>query len=94
MKRRQRKPKSTGLRMITIGFSSHHAETPPLARELTGQHQTMVLEDGSPPHFPDMLEGRLSVDDYMMELDSGFPEFDRLMFTMLLELRGSGGTLV
>jgi hypothetical protein len=80
--------------MITIGFSSHHAETLPFARELMGQHQTMVLEDAPSPHFPDMLEGRLSVDDYMMELDSGFPKFERLMFTMLRELRGSGRQIV
>jgi hypothetical protein len=76
--------------MITIGFSSHHAEALPFARYHMEQHQLIVLEDPPSPHFADMLRGRLSVDDYIMELDSAFPRFERLMCGVLRELYDQG----
>jgi len=80
--------------MITIGFSSHHAETLPSARQLMEQHQLIVLEDAPSPRFSGMLEGRVSVDEYMMEIDSGFPRFERLMCAMLRELCDNGRQIV
>ena len=80
--------------MITIGFSSHHAETLSAARQLMEQHQLIVLEDAPSPSFSGMLEGRVSVDEYMMEIDSGFPRFERLMCAMLRELCDNGRQIV
>jgi len=80
--------------MITIGFSSHHAETLPSAHEYMERHQLIVLEDAPSPSFSGMLEGRISVDEYMMEIDSGFPEFERLMCAMLQKLFESGRQIV
>ena len=71
--------------MITIGFSSHRAEIIPFARQWMEQHQIIVLEEPPHPKFEDMLNGDLSMDDYLMEIDIGFPEFERLMCK---ELRG------
>jgi hypothetical protein len=58
------------------------------------QHQIIVLEEPPSPYFLDMLEERVSVDDYMMELDTGFPQFQRLMCDMLRELHRSGRRIV
>ena len=80
--------------MITIGFSSHHAEALPFARQQMEQHQLIVLEEPTSPNFSDMLKGRLSVDNYIMELDSGFPEFERLMCAMLRELCTKGREVI
>ncbi|MDY6951626.1 MAG: hypothetical protein SWE60_08945 [Thermodesulfobacteriota bacterium] len=80
--------------MITIGFSPHHAETLPAARQHMEQHQLIVLEDAPSPSFSGMLAGRVSFDQYMMEIDSGFPEFERLMCAMLQELFDSGRQIV
>ena len=65
--------------MITIGFSSHRAEIIPFVRQIMGQHQIIVLEEPPHPKFADMLNGNLSIADYLMEIDIEFPEFDRLM---------------
>lgn len=72
--------------MITIGFSSHHVEALPFIRDQMERHQVIVLEEPTSPDFPAMLQGTISINDYLMELDSGFPEFDRQMCALLQEL--------
>jgi hypothetical protein len=79
--------------MITIGFSSHRAEIIPFARQWMEQHQIVVLEEPPHPKFEDMLNGDLSIDDYLMEIDIGFPEFERLMCKELRELHQKGKKL-
>jgi len=80
--------------MITIGFSSHHVETLPFVHEQMERHQAIVLEEPPSPHFPAMLRGTLSINDYIMELDSAFPEFERRMCELLRELYKRGGRIV
>jgi hypothetical protein len=76
--------------MITIGFSSHHVEALPYSREQMERHQTIILEDPPSPGFTQMLEGTITLDDYLYELDSGFPEFDRRMHQFLIQLHRRG----
>lgn len=80
--------------MITIGFSSHRIEALPFARREMGRHQIIVLEEPPSPRFPAMLEGELSIGDYMLDLDPAFPEFERLMCQLLRELHSEGGRIV
>ncbi|MGE5310523.1 MAG: hypothetical protein ACM3MN_02150 [Nitrospirota bacterium] len=76
--------------MITVGFSSHHVEALPFAREQMERHQTIILEEPPSPSFAQMLEGTMPLDDYLLELDSGFPEFDRRMHQLLIEFHRRG----
>jgi len=76
--------------MITVGFSSHHVEALPYAREQMERHQTIILEDPPSPSFDQMLESTTPLDDYLLELDSGFPEFDRRMHQLLIEFHRRG----
>ncbi len=80
--------------MITIGFSSHRAETIPFALQIMEQHQIVVLEEPPHPRFADMLNGNLSIADYLMEIDIEFPEFDRLMCKELRRLHQKGKKLL
>jgi len=64
--------------------------TLPFARQHMEQHQVIVLEEPPSPHFSAMLDGALSINDYIMELDSGFPEFERLMCHILRDLHSDG----
>jgi hypothetical protein len=80
--------------MITIGFSSHHAEILPYARKHMQQHQMIVLEEPPVPEFAEMLDGRLSMNEYVMTLDSGFPEFQRLMCLLLREMHMEGREII
>jgi hypothetical protein len=76
--------------MITIGFGSHQVETLPFAREHMERHRTIVLEEPPSPNFPAMLQGQLAVDEYLLELDSGFPEFEAQMCGLLRGLYRRG----
>jgi hypothetical protein len=76
--------------MITIGFSSHHVEALSFAREQMERHRTIILEEPPSPSFARMLEGAIPLDDYLLELDSGFPEFDRQMHQLLIEFHRQG----
>ena len=80
--------------MITIGFSSHHVEALPFIRPQMEEHQVIVLEEPPSPHFPEMLQGAISKENYLMELDSGFPEFDRQMCALLRDLRRQGKRII
>jgi hypothetical protein len=80
--------------MITIGFSSHQVEALPFIHRQMERHQVIVLEEPPSPNFPGMLKGTISIDDYVMELDSGFPEFGRQMCLLLKELHLEGKTII
>jgi len=75
---------------MTIAFSSHHAEVLPFARREMERHQVIVLAEPTSPNFSAPLEGRLPIDEYMLELDSGFPQFEKRMCAMLRELHRRG----
>jgi len=80
--------------MVTIGFSPHHAEVLPFARQHMAHHKTIVLEEPPSGHFIDMLEERISIDEYVMEGEPEFPKFERLLCAMLRELHGEGRRIV
>ncbi|MBW2405864.1 MAG: hypothetical protein JRF17_00725 [Deltaproteobacteria bacterium] len=80
--------------MITIGFSSHRAETIPFARQMMEQHQIIVLEEPPHPRFIDMLNGNLLIADYLMEMDIEFPEFESLMCKEARRLHQKGKELL
>lgn len=80
--------------MITIGFSSHHLEALPYIREHMEKHQVIVLEEPPSPHLKAMLDGSISISEYIMEFDSGFPEFDRQMSALLRELHQAGARII
>ena len=76
--------------MLAIGFSSHHVEALPFIHLQMKRHQIIVLEEPPSPNFAEMLKGAIPIDDYMMELDSGFPEFGGQMCALLKELHREG----
>ena len=80
--------------MITIGFSSHHVEVLPYAKQQFEKNEIIVLEEAPVPEFADMLDARLSIDEYIMGLDSGFPEFQRLTCALLREVYRNGRRIV
>ena len=80
--------------MITIAFSSHRVETIPFARQMMEEHEIIVLEEPSHPKFTDMLNGNLSISQYLMEADIGFPEFERLMCKEARRLHQEGKKLL
>jgi len=80
--------------IATIGFSSHRAEALPFAQSEMKQHQIIVLEEPPNPHLAAMLDGKLPIDDYLMEIDPGFPQFEYLMCKILREFHRKGLTIL
>ncbi len=77
-----------------IGFSSHRAEALPFARSEMRRHQIIVLEEPPNPHLSAMLDSKLSIHDYLLEIAPGFLEFERLMCEILRELYRKGRDIV
>ena len=69
--------------LITIGFSSHRMEVITFAKRLMGNHDVIIIEEAPNPKFIAMLEKEISIDEYLSEVDSGFPEFSRRIYKLL-----------
>ena len=80
--------------IATIGFSSHRAEALPFARSEMNRHQIIVLEEPPNPYLTAMLDDKLPIDDYLMEIDPGFPRFEYLMCKILREFHKKGHTIL
>ncbi len=76
--------------VITLGLVSHHVEALPFIREQMELHGTIVMEEPTTPGFRSMLDGTLSIDDHLLEMDPEFPEFHRLMCSLLREFHAMG----
>ncbi len=79
---------------MTVGFVSRHGEALPFLREQMESHETITLEVPSVPSLHAMFCGHLHVDDCLMEMDSEFPQFVRLMCCMLKEFHGMGRRMI
>jgi len=75
---------------ITIGFSSHHIEVLPFMRWQMERHHTIILEEPPSALFPEMLAGLIPAEDYLMEADSQFPQFDCQMCGLIREMHREG----
>lgn len=76
--------------LLTVGLVSHHAEALPFLESQMVRHGTIILEEPPVAGFQSMLGGQLPIDDYLLEVDSEFPRFDRLMCAMMQEFHRIG----
>jgi hypothetical protein len=62
-------------KQITIGYSTHRMESLPFAAKLMAHHDTIVLEDSPTPDFEDMLKKEITIEQYVENTDTEYPEF-------------------
>lgn len=62
---------------ITIGYSTHRVESLLFAADLMSSHDIIVLEDPPTPDFENMLNSRISIEEYLPNTDTEYPEFVR-----------------
>jgi len=74
----------------TLVLAEHRPETVTHAAALMREHEAVFLEEPPDPHFEAMLAGDLSVDDYVMTLDTEYTEFSHSMCLVLRELHRTG----
>jgi hypothetical protein len=77
-----------------IGFSSHRPEIVPLAAEYMAHAGVICLEEPPSESFLPMLNREVSVEDYLLTLDVGYPEFSRRMCHLLREMHARGKRIV
>ncbi|MEJ2220725.1 MAG: hypothetical protein P8X80_07910 [Desulfobacterales bacterium] len=53
------------MKPITIGFSIHRSEAIDLTADLMYRHDVIFLEEPPANGLPEMLQGTLSIDDYL-----------------------------
>ena len=80
--------------LVSVAYSIHRPEAVQLAAPAMRGHAAVVLEEPEGPGFQDMLSGVLSIDDYLMATDFEYPDFSRLMCSLLRELHAEGKTIL
>jgi hypothetical protein len=78
------------MQQVTLGFSVHRPEMIPFISDLMQRHEALFLEEPPTADFRQMLQGVVSVEDYLIPLDVEYPEFSRRMCCLLRELHGKG----
>ena len=78
------------MQQVTIGLSVHRPEMITLISDLMQHHEALFLEEPPSADFRQMLQGVVSVDDYLDPLDVEYPEFSRRMCCLLRELYRNG----
>lgn len=78
---------------LTIAYSTHRPETLPFARQAMAGHDLVILEEPPAENFRDMLNARISVDEYLLDKDYEFPLFAKRSCELWRELHEQGVTL-
>jgi len=76
--------------VVTIGFSHHRPEMVHLLAGHMRKHEAVFLEEPPTAEFDRMLSGAIPPDEYIMTLDSEYPQFTKLMCAVLRELKSKG----
>lgn len=75
-----------GMKQATLVLAEHRPETVSHAAALMREHEAVFLEEPPDPLFAGMLAGDLSIDEYVMTLDTEYPEFSSSLCLLLREL--------
>lgn len=81
---------SIRMKNLSLVFSTHRPETLDLTARLMAEQPRILLEEPPHPLFAEMLAARLSIDDFLLELDVEYPFFARQQYTLLRRLARDG----
>lgn len=83
----------SGVKHITVALSAHRPEALSAAAKLMAEHDAVLLEEPDTPGFRRMLDGTLSIGDYLRATDFEFPELSRRACRIYRQLHQSGKVL-
>jgi hypothetical protein len=66
----------------------------PFAKGLMENHDVIITEEALNPNFSAMLDRKISIREYLRDVDSGFPQFSLQMYKLLRELHQKGKVLL
>ena len=75
---------------ITVGLTPHRLEFLPESLKLMEEHELVVLEEPPHPKFKDLLEGRVPIENFVRESESGFPAYALELYRALKDLYARG----
>ena len=82
------------MKPITIGFSIHRSEVIDLTADLMRRHDVIFLEEPPANGLQEMLQGELSIDDYLLLTEVEYPDFSHRMCLLLRELYQDGKKII
>jgi hypothetical protein len=82
------------MKSVTIGFSIHRPEVIGITADLMHRHDVICLEEPPANGLQEMLQGALSIDDYLLPAEAEYPEFSRRMCRLLRELYQNGKKII
>ena len=82
------------MKPITIGFSIHRSEVIDLTADLMHHHDVIFLEEPPANGLQEMLQGALSIDDYLLPAEVEYPEFSHRMCLLLRDLYQKGKKII
>jgi hypothetical protein len=88
------KKQAPTMQKITLGLAVHRPEMIPLIADRMQQHEAIFLEEPPTADFEQMLNGALTVDDYLKLLDVEYPVFSREMCYLLRKLAARGAKII
>ena len=78
---------------VSVLYTTHRPETVDALYKEMSRHEAVFLEEPSFSDFPDMLEGRIPIEDYLMSRDDEYPEFALRSCRMFQTLHRRGTSL-
>lgn len=81
-------------REITVGLSHHRPEMIPLCIDKMHRHDAIILEEPPDDGFGPMLAGDHAIEEYVMGVDTEYPEFSRRMCQALRSLYREGKVII
>ncbi len=80
----------TLMNTITICYSTHRLETLELTTRIMADHDVIILEEPFHPDFSKMLAGEIDIDEHLLELDLGYPQFTLAQYKLLQQFAQNG----
>jgi len=75
---------------ITVCYSTHRPETLELTTRIMDEHDVIILEEPVHVDFPEVLKGNIEIEEHLLELDTGYPEFILGQYRLLQQFSKSG----
>lgn len=82
------------MKQVTIGFSIHRPEVIGIIADLMHRNDVIFLEEPPAHGLKQMLQGTLSIDEYLLPAEVEYPEFSRRMCRLLRELYQDGKKII
>ena len=82
------------MKRVTIGFSIHRPEIIDITADFMQRHDVIFLEEPPASGLQEMLQGALSIDDYLLPAEVEYPEFSRHMCLLLRDLYQKGKKII